>query len=233
MTEQLKGYNEFIQKVMKAWKVQGAAIAIIKDGEVIHCQGYGLRDVKNDQKVDPNTVFAIGSASKAFTTLGMGILVDRGLLEWDKPVRDYIPTFKLYDTFATERMTPRDLVCHRSGLPRHDLMWYGSSKTRKELVHRLQYLEPNKDFRTFLQYQNLMYMTAGYLIEVVSGLTWEAFTQQEIFDKLGMTRSNSTVELMKTADNCCLPYREEKKKVIEIPYRNIDNVVRLDQSIQP
>ena len=165
MLKELEGFPNFVEKARKALKVQGTAIAVIKDNEVVHCQGYGLRDVKNNLPVDADTIFAIGSSSKAFTTLGMGILVDQGKLDWDKPVREYIPTFKLYDAFATDRMTPRDLVCHRSGLPRHDLMWYGTAKSRKELLDRLQYLEPNRDFRTYLQYQNLMFMTAGYLIE--------------------------------------------------------------------
>jgi CubicO group peptidase (beta-lactamase class C family) len=98
----------------------------------------------------------------------MGILVDEEKLDWDKPVREYLPSFKLKDPFATERMTPLDLVCHRSGLPRHDLMWYGSSANRQEIFDRLQYLEPSKDFRTTYQYQNLMFMTAGYMVGKVN-----------------------------------------------------------------
>ena len=224
MLKELEGFPNFIEKARKALKVQGTAIAVIKENEVVHCQGYGLRDVKNNLPVDADTIFAIGSSSKAFTTLGMGILVDQGKLDWDKPVREYIPTFKLYDAFATDRMTPRDLVCHRSGLPRHDLMWYGTAKSRKEILDRLQYLEPNKDFRTYLQYQNLMFMTAGYLIEVVSGKTWEEFTRSEIFARLGMTRSNCSVEDTKMLQNYSLPYSEEKKKVKETPFRNIDTI---------
>ncbi len=224
MLKELKGFDEYVLKSLKALKVQGTAIAVIKNGEVVHCQGYGLRDVKNNLPVDPDTIFAIGSSSKAFTTLAMGILVDRGKLEWDKPVRTYLPTFKLYDPFATERMTPRDLVCHRSGLPRHDLMWYGTTKTRKEIFDRLAYLEPNKDFRTYLQYQNLMFMTAGYLIEVVDGRTWEQFVKEEIFNKLGMTRSNTSVDDTQKMENFSKPYREKKNKVEEIPFRNIDTI---------
>ncbi|MCL4560146.1 MAG: serine hydrolase [Chloroflexi bacterium] len=224
MLPELSGFNEYIHKSMQALKVQGAAIGIVKDNQVVHLQGYGLRDVKQQLPVDADTVFAIGSASKAFTALCLGLLVDQGKLEWDKPVREYLPTFKLHDPFATERMTPRDLVCHRSGLPRHDLMWYGTPKTRQELVDRLQYLEPNKDFRTYLQYQNLMFMTAGYLVELVSGKTWEEFTRQEILERLGMNRSSLSVEGIIGAENVSLPYHEKKNKVEEMPYRNIDTV---------
>ncbi|MCL4706215.1 beta-lactamase family protein, partial [bacterium] len=119
---------------MKSWNVPGLAMAIVKDGDVIFSEGFGYRNVESKLPVTPNTLFAIGSSSKAFTAASLGILVDDGKIDWDKPVRDYLPTFKLHDNFASERMTPRDLVTHRSGLPRHDLMWYGAAFTRKEMV---------------------------------------------------------------------------------------------------
>ncbi len=220
----LKGFETFVTKTMEEWKVPGLGISIVKDGKVIFSKGFGFRDVKKGLKVTPRTLFAIGSCSKAFTAATMGILVDKGKLEWDKPVREYFPSFKLKDPFATEGMTPRDLVCHRSGLPRHDLMWYGSSATRKELFDRLQYLEPTKDFRAIFQYQNLMFMTAGYLVGKVAGTTWEKFVQNRIFGPLGMNDSNFSVEDSKKAPDFALPYAEKKDKVIEIPFRNIDTM---------
>ncbi len=138
----MQGLSEFIHKAMQEWKVPGLAIAIVKDGEIIFCEGFGKRDVEQNLPVTPETLFAIGSCTKPFTTMAMGILVDRGLLEWDKPVKNYLPTFKLYDSYATEHMTPRDLVTHRSGLPRHDAVWYQSPFTLQEIFARLQYLEP-------------------------------------------------------------------------------------------
>ena len=220
----LKGFDTFVTKTMEEWKVPGLGISIVKDGKVIFSKGFGFRDVKKGLKVTPKTLFAIGSCSKAFTAVTMGILVDEGKLDWDKPVREYLPSFKLKDPFATEGMTPRDLVCHRSGLPRHDLMWYGSSATRKELFDRLQYLEPNKDFRMTFQYQNLMFMTAGYMVGKVAGTTWEKFVQNHIFGPLGMNDSNFSVEDSKKAPDFALPYTEKEDKVIEIPFRNIDTV---------
>lgn len=220
----LKGFDQFITDMMKEWNVPGLAVAIVKDSQVVYSKGFGFRDVEKKLKVTPHTLFAIGSCSKAFTAVTMGILVDEGKLEWDKPVREYLPSFKLKDTFASERMTPRDLVCHRSGLPRHDGMWYNSSFSRKELFHRLQYLEPSKDFRTTYQYQNLMFMTAGYLIGEISGTTWEEFTKERILDPLGMNGSNFSVEDSKKSDDFALPYREKDDKIIEIPFRNIDTV---------
>jgi len=220
----LKGFDTFVTKTMEEWKVPGLGISIVKDGKVIFSKGFGFRDVKKGLKVTPETLFAIGSCSKAFTAVTMGILVDEGKLDWDKPVREYLPSFKLKDPFATEGMTPRDLVCHRSGLPRHDLMWYNSSATRKELFDRLQYLEPNRDFRMTFQYQNLMFMTAGYMVGKVAGTTWEKFVQNHIFGPLGMNDSNFSVEDSKKAPDFALPYTEKEDKVIEIPFRNIDTV---------
>jgi CubicO group peptidase (beta-lactamase class C family) len=220
----LKGFEEFVTKTIEEWKVPGLGISIVKDGKVIFSKGFGFRDVKKGLKVTPKTLFAIGSCSKAFTAVTMGILVDEGKLDWDKPVREYLPSFKLKDSFATERMTPRDLVCHRSGLPRHDLLWYGSSATRKELFDRLQYLEPSRDFRTTYQYQNLMFMTAGYMVGEIAGTTWEKFVQNHIFGPLGMNDSNFSVEDSKRAPDFALPYMEKDDKVIEIPFRNIDTV---------
>jgi CubicO group peptidase (beta-lactamase class C family) len=137
-----KDFSAFVHKTLSEWKVPGVAIAVVKEGKVILAEGYGFRDIKNQLKVTPQTLFAIGSSSKAFTATAVGILVDEGKLDWNKRVRDYLPTFQLQDEFATEQMTPRDLLCHRSGLPRHDLVWYGSSLSRKELFDRMRYLEP-------------------------------------------------------------------------------------------
>ena len=221
---QLKGFPEFVTKALAEWKVPGMAVAIVKDGKIIYAEGFGLRDVKNNLKVTPQTVFAIGSSSKAFTATSVGILVDDGKLEWDKPVREYLPAFRMWDEFATEQMTPRDLLCHRSGLPRHEAMWYGSPFSRAEIFDRLRYLEPNKDFRAVWQYQNLMFMTAGYLVGALSQSTWEEFTRKRIFEPLGMTSSSFSIEDMKAAPDHSLPYGEKKDKVEEIPYRNIDTI---------
>ena len=131
----LEGFDEVVVRGLAALKVPGAAIAIVKDKEVVLAKGYGFRDVENKLPVTADTLMAIGSSSKAFTAFALGTLVDQGKIEWDKPVRTYIPWFKLYDAPAGERLTPRDLVTHRSGLPRHDLVWYNNhTATREDLV---------------------------------------------------------------------------------------------------
>ena len=219
VTAKLAGFEEFVRQTMREWKVQGLAVAIVHDGKVIFAQGFGLRDAAHDLPVTGQTLFPIASCTKAFTTAALGILADQGKLDWNAPVRTYLPAFKLYDSFATERMTPRDLVTHCSGLPRHDLMWYNSTASREDLFERLRYLEPTRDFRSFWQYQNLMYMAAGHLVSQVAGQSWEMFVQQAIFDRLDMVGSNfDVIETARTATDFSHPYKEENDEVKEIPF---------------
>jgi CubicO group peptidase (beta-lactamase class C family) len=220
----LDGLDPFVEESMRAWKVPGVAIAVVQDGRIILSKGYGQRDVKNTKPVTPGTLFAIGSASKSFTVTVLGTLVDAGQIEWDKPVRTYLPDFRMFDETTTERMTPRDLVTHRSGLPRHDLMWYSAPFTRQQLFDRLRYLEPSKDFRSTFQYQNLMFATAGYLAGRVAGSSWEDLVKQRIFAPLGMRGSNFSVEDSKKQDDYALPYQKVKEEVRGIPFRNIDAI---------
>lgn len=219
------GFDEYVAKVLEELRVPGLAIAIVKGDQVILAKGFGFADVENGRPVTSKTLFAIGSASKAFTATCLGMLVEEGKLGWDKPVRDYMTDFRVYDEYATQNMTPRDLCSHRSGLPRHDIMWYGSSYNRSEIYERLQFLEPNKTFREVFQYQNLMFMTAGVLAGKINGTTWEQMVSERIFKPLGMTGSNFSVnDSMKVADHA-LPYTEEKdKKLKKINFRNIDAV---------
>ena len=217
----LKGFNDFVTKIMAEWKVPGMAVAIVKDGQVVFAEGFGFRDVKQGLKVTPHTLFPIGSASKAFTAAGVGILVDEGKVAWDEPVRTYLPDFRIQDEYASAHMTLRDLLSHRSGLPRHDLMWIGGQFSRQELYDRLRYLEMNKEFRTTWQYQNLMFVTAGYLAGKVSGSSWEAFTQKRILDPLGMKETNFSVAQTQQSADFSRPYLEIKDKVEQIPYRDI------------
>ena len=215
---QLDGFHDFVRDIIEKWKVPGVAITIVKDNEVIFSEGVGLRDVEQQLEMTPQTLMPIGSCTKAFTTAAMALLVDAGKLDWDTPVRHYLPTFKLYDAVATERLTPRDLVTHRSGLPRHDLMWYNNDCTRQELFDRLQYLEPSKDIRTTWQYQNLMYMAAGYLVGEIAGQSWEDFVQQQLFDRLDMKNSNFSVIESQQRPDFALPYGKKKDETQRIPF---------------
>ncbi|HEY7125462.1 MAG TPA: serine hydrolase [Ktedonobacterales bacterium] len=215
---QLKGFEDDVRAALEDGKVPGAAVLLLKDGEVLFSQGFGKRNVAENLDVTPRTLFPIGSSGKAFTAAAIAMLVADGKLEWEKPVRHYLPSFKLHDPFASERLTVRDLLCHRCGLPRHEFMWYGSNITRKGVVERLAHLEPNADFRARYQYNNLMYATAGYLIEYVTGQTWEEFVAARIFTPLGMVSSNTAVEDSEQTGDYALPYSEKKDEIKEVPF---------------
>jgi len=220
----LAGFDEFVDAAMKSWGVPGLAIAIVKDGQVVLAKGYGLRNVEKKLPVTPDSIFAIGSSTKAFTTMALGILVEEGKLSWDEPVVTYLPRFRLHDEVASKRMTPRDLVTHRSGLPRHDLVWYNAKLTRQELVDRLPFLEPNEDFRVKFQYQNLMYLTAGHLSAEVAGMPWEEVLRTRILNPIGMKNSNFAVAESQKSSDFASPYTLKDKTAIDIPFRVIDTV---------
>jgi CubicO group peptidase (beta-lactamase class C family) len=221
LTQQLK---DFINESLALWKVPGVGVGVVRGEEVLLCQGFGLRDREGGQPVTPNSLFAIGSCSKAFTTFDLGLLVDEGKLDWDRPLRDFLPTFQLNDPFASQHITARDIVSHRVGLPRHDLLWYNSPLNRQQIFERLRYLELNKDIRQTFQYNNLMFMTAGVLIQHLSGLSWEDFTRQRVFEPLGMQHSNFSITASQQTDDFALPYQEKKDQVERMPFRNVDAI---------
>ena len=143
-------------------------------------------------------------------------------MDWDAPVSEYLPDFRLYDRLATAQVTPRDLLTHRSGLPRHDNVWYGRSFTREEIVARLRYLEPNATFRTRYQYQNLMFLAAGHLIERLTGCDWDDLIDERIFTPLGMDRSNTSVLDSPASGDYALPYVLQSGVLERVPFRNLD-----------
>ncbi len=231
----LDGFDDFVRAIMKDWKVPGLALAIVVDREVVLCKGYGYRDTERKLDVTPHTLFPIASSTKAFTTMSLALLADEGKLDWDIPVREYLPAFRLFDPVATERMTPRDLVTHRSGLPRHDLVWYHATATRAELFDRLRYLEPNADIRTVVQYNNLMYMTAGYLAGHLAGTSWEDVVQDRIFAPLGMAESLFTGPAVAGVVDRAAPYKKNREtKLVElIPAYAVSQDLEMDDPLGP
>jgi CubicO group peptidase (beta-lactamase class C family) len=217
----LDGLDDFVAQAMKDWKVPGLAIAVVQGDKVILLKGYGFRDMEKQLPVTPNTLFAIGSITKSFTVTTLGMEMDEGKVDWDKPVRDYLPTFKMYDPVLTEQMMVRDLITHRSGLPRHDLVWYTSDFSREDLLHRLQYLEPSKPLRTTFQYNNLMFMTAGYIAGLLNGTSWEDAVTQRVFRPLGMAGTNLSELDTQNSPDFAQPYRKGsdlKAELKRIPF---------------
>jgi len=191
----------------------------------VYLKGHGLRDLEKRLPATPQTLYAIGSSSKAFTTFAMGALVDQGKLQWDVPVRTYLPWFRMNTDFATLHITPRDLVTHRSGLPRHDALWYNNTTmSREDLVRRIAYLPLNKDLRETFQYNNLMFLTAGYLVGNVNGSSWEDGLRQLVLAPLGMTRTNFSVKESQADADFSQPYRVLRDSIQRIPFRDISLV---------
>ena len=218
----LAGFDELVSRVMAEWKVPGLAAAVVKDGAVVYAKGFGFRDLEQKLPVTPHTIFGIGSCSKAFTATAVGILVDEGKLEWDKPVRTYLPAFTLSDEIASEHVTPRDLLTHRTGLPRHDHVWIRSTLTRQEMFDNLRTLEFSRDLRQIYQYNNLMVMTAGYLVGAVAGTSWESFVITRILNPLGMTETNFSTDDSQKADDFSQSYTLVKDRVEKFPFYNAD-----------
>ncbi|MEM6394777.1 MAG: serine hydrolase [Bacteroidota bacterium] len=216
LQENLAKLEEYATDLLEDMNVPGAGIALVHKDKVLKSFGVGKADLESDRDVTDQTVFAIGSSSKAFTAFGLGLLVDRGDLDWDTPVVDYMADFRLQDDFATREMTAVDLLTHRSGLPRHDLLWYvNTDMSRQDLYQRLRHLEPTKSFRTTFQYQNLMYMTAGMLCEKISGQSWEDFTREQIFKPLGMSSANFDITSLPGLRDFAYGYKENEEDELE------------------
>ncbi|MEM7705928.1 MAG: serine hydrolase [Pseudomonadota bacterium] len=222
----LEGLDAEIEQALTDFNVPGLGIAIVAGGDVVYARGFGYRDMDKELPMTPDTLFAIGSTTKAMTSTVLGVLVDDGALEWDEPVRRYLPSFNLADAGIAARISTRDLVTHRSGLPRHDLLWYNNNGgTRAELIARFEHLEFTADLRERFQYNNLMYMTAGYLAGELSGSTWEEVMRSRLFSPLGMERTNFSVAKSQADANHARPYREnDDDELEEIPFRSIDLV---------
>jgi len=222
----LEGLGDIARQALEDFNVPGAALAIVSGGELVFAEGFGFRDLEAQRPMTPDSLFAIGSTTKAMTVTLLGMLVDEGRLDWDRPLRRYLPDFRLSDATISERLTPRDLVTHRSGLPRHDLLWYNNNEgTRAEMVERLAYLELSADLRQRFQYNNLMFMTAGHLAAQLTGVSWEQALRERLFAPLGMVRSNLSVADSQKDDDFAQPYREnDEQRLDRIPFRNIDLV---------
>lgn len=216
--------SRYIETSMRAWKVPGAAVGIVRGTAPVYLRGFGVRDVRTGQAVTPDTLFDIGSCTKAFTAAAAAMLVDEGKMRWDGKVRDYIPWFQLYDPLADEQVTLRDLLTHRTGVPGTDMLWYGTHLTRAQVIRRLRYAKPDAGFRAAFQYQNVMYVAAGYAVGQAAGETWDAFVQQRIFAPLGMSESDTSAEAVQRSPNHAAPHVEAPDgRVHAIAYRNIDN----------
>lgn len=220
----LKSLEDYIQKAVGDWEVPGLAIAIVRNDEIILAKGYGVRTLSFPYPVNEETLFAIGSASKAFTCAVLATLADEGKLSWDDRAAELYPGFELFDPYATREITLRDLVCHRSGLSRGDMLWYGTSFSRDEILRRVRHLEPTWSFRGNFGYQNIMYLAAGEIAAKVGGRSWDELVEERLFEPLEMHASVTSVVPLAERENVAMPHVKVEDKVQLVRYRNIDNI---------
>jgi CubicO group peptidase (beta-lactamase class C family) len=216
----VESVEQFVVEQLAAWEVPGCAVAAVRGGRVELVGGWGLRDGKAGLPVTEDTLFAIGSVTKAFTATTVGALVDEGLLEWNRPLRDYVPDVRLHDPFVSDHLTVVDLLSHRSGLPRHDLTWIGQpDRSRVDIVRSLRFLPLSRDLRQEFQYCNLGYLVAGHVVEALSGVPWEDFVRGRLLGPLGMRRTNLSVKEMLADDDHAAAYTRRDGVIVPVSQR--------------
>ena len=206
----LSKVDEVVEKTLETFNVPGIAVGIVHNDEVVLAKGYGIANINTGEKVNSSTNFGIASNSKAFTTTAIALLIDQGKINWDDRVKKYIPEFKMYDDYVTENFTIRDLVVHRSGLGlgAGDLMVWpdGHDFTPDDIIQNIQYLKPVSDFRTKYDYDNLLYIIAGVVIERVSGKSWTDFIEENFIQPLNMNRTAASWNTLKDRSNVIVPH---------------------------
>jgi len=217
--------DDTVARAMAAFRVPGIAIGIVREGRLVFAKGYGVREAGKPGAVDADTLFQIGSNTKAFTAAALAILVDEGKIRWDDRVIDHLPEFRLQDAYATREFTIRDLLTHRSGLGEGagDLMFYpATDMTRAEIIRGLRHLKPVASFRSRYDYDNLLYMVAGQIIPAVTGISWEQFVESRILAPLQMRGCAATYDRITGRRNLATPHSVIDGTVAPIP------VVRMD-----
>ena len=218
--------NARIEEERVSWDVPGMAIAIVKDGELVLSSGYGYLEEGKSQKVNDQTLFAIASNTKAFVSVALGMLVEEGRIQWDDPVRRYLPEFEMPDPCVSSLLTIKDLLCHRSGLGTFsgDVIWYKSDYSAAEIVRRIAEVPVAFGFRDGYGYSNLMFITAGEVIRAVTGQSWAKFLENRLFDPLGMSRTLTSVSELDGVTNVAQPHKPFNGENVPIPWANWDNM---------
>ncbi|MEJ5995186.1 serine hydrolase [Pedobacter sp. Du54] len=222
----LSGIDSLLQRVLKDQHAAGFAVAVVKGDEVIYSKGFGYRDVENKKPVTPNTLFAIGSSTKAFTASLLGLLEKNGKLKLDDRAINYLPSLHFYNDEMNNQITIRDLMAHRTGLTRYDYSWVlFNTSNRDSIIARVKYMAPAAGVRQKWFYNNFMYLVQGRIVEKISGKTWEQNIKEKFFDPLEMTRSTTDFKTFISDSDVALPYVTIKDSVIhKIDYYNINGM---------
>lgn len=218
--------DNYIIKAMEDWEIPGLSIAIIKNGKVVLMKGYGVRELGSDSRVDENTLFMIGSNTKAFTATALATLDAENKLSLDDKVSKWIPSFKLENKAAGEQAIVRDLLCHRIGFRtfQGDFTYWTSNLTRSEVIEKMGHIKAVYPFRTKWGYTNAGFVTAGEIIPAVTGKQWEDYLKEKIFIPLGMNNTLALSKDLPNASNKTAPYTMVQGKITRIPYCLIDNL---------
>lgn len=221
----LRGLDGYIESALKNWEIPGLAIAVVKDDRLVYSRGFGVRELGKPEKVTPRTMFAMASHTKAFTATALGLLVAEGKIAWDDPATKYLPWFQMSDPYVTRELTVRDLLCHRCGLGtwQGDLMWYGSDLSRREVLERVRFLQPEFSFRSKFGYCNLAFVAAGEILPAVTGQSWEETLRRRFFEPMGMNRTNTDLGATERMDDVARPHTLVKGKVVPVAYRQTKN----------
>ena len=220
VTQKLQGFDAYMAKTLKDWNAPGVGVGIVVNDKLVFAKGYGFRDYEKKLPYTPGTMSPIASNTKLFTAIAAGMLVEEGKLTWDKPVRESVPSIRFYNDQLNNTVTLHDMLSHRTGITRHDTIWYKSDFTRKQLFEKLVYLEPEQPMRETFLYNNLMYAAAGYLIELQSGKTWEQFVKERILDPLQMTSTSYAISDMLKRPEFGVAFTEKRDsfELYKIPY---------------
>jgi CubicO group peptidase (beta-lactamase class C family) len=220
VAQKLSGFDAFMEKTLKDWNAPGIGVGIVVNDKLVFAKGYGFRDYEKKLPITANTLFPIASNTKLFTALAAGFLVEEGKLTWDRPIRESVPTIEFYDNALNNTVTLRDMLSHRTGITRHDSIWYKSDYTTKELFERLKYLEPKEPPRQLFLYNNMMYAGAGYSIELQSGKPWADFVREKILKPLEMNHTVYSIADMLKASDYGVPFTEKRDttELYKIPY---------------
>lgn len=218
--------DTYVARALTEWQIPGAAVCVIKGGKVVAMKGYGVKNLDTKDPVDENTLFMIGSNTKAFTATALAMLDAEKKLSLDDKVTKWIPEFALDNKAAGEQAIIRDLLCHRIGFRtfQGDFTYWTSNLTRKEVIEKMSHIKAVYPFRTKWGYTNAAFLTAGEIIPKVTGLQWEEFVKQRIFIPLGMLNTLALAKDIAGAKNMATPYTIDSGRLKKIPYCAIDNL---------
>ena len=222
----LASIDSLMNKVLIDQHIAGFAVAVVKGDQVIYSKGFGYRDLANKKPVTPNTLFAIGSSTKAFTASLIGMLQQDGKIDFDGKAIDYLPSLRFNTQEMNNQVTIRDLMAHRTGVSRHDFSWYlFNTANRDSLINRVKFMEPTAPVRQKWLYNNFMYLAQGMIVEKMTGKTWEQNIQEKFFTPLEMTRSNTDINIFKSDSDASLSYSTSNENVIKkVDYYNINGM---------